>query len=184
MHTLSREPEQIRAGDTLKWTRSLCDFPATAGWTLTYHFVSALSKFDIAATACGDDYAVNAAADATSAYAPGVYRWIARVSGNSEVHTVGEGTVTVLPNVTSEEGARDPRSQNERILDAINALIEGRANADVQRYTIHGRELEKMAIKDLMWWRGQYVELVNAEKAARGERVVVRIVKPVFRGRS
>lgn len=180
------EPQSIRAGDTLKWTKSLCDYSAADGWALSYRFISASSKFDIAATQDGSssDFAVSVDAGTSAGYAAGTYRWVARVSKDGEKYTVGEGTVTVLPDLADASVATDPRSQNERILDAINALIEGRATSDVQSYKIHERELTKMSIQDLLYWRGIYAALVASEQTALSGVPARRIVKPVFRGRS
>src|SRR6185437_291432 len=109
------EPQYIRAGDTLKWTRSFCDYSAADGWTLAYRFMSAGAKFDIDAAQDGDGagFAVDVDAATSADYTAGVYRWIGRVSKDGEVYTVAEGTVTVLADIADAGAATDPRSQNE-----------------------------------------------------------------------
>jgi hypothetical protein len=49
------------------------------------------------------------------------------------------------------------------MLDAIEALIEGRATADVSTYSINGRSLTKLSIDELQKWRGVYRAEYNAE---------------------
>ena len=48
LETLSRttrEPAQIVAGDSLQWTKSVADFPATDGYTLTsIQFIKTLAR--------------------------------------------------------------------------------------------------------------------------------------------
>ena len=34
----SKEPTQIRAGDTIEWKRSIDDYKASDGWTLKYAY--------------------------------------------------------------------------------------------------------------------------------------------------
>lgn len=179
-------PQSIRAGDTLKWTAGLSDYPAGDGWALKYYFVSKAAKFEIDAAQDGSTsgFVVNVAPATTSGYSAGSYRWVARVSKGSDVYTIAEGATEVVADISTAASGYDPRSQNQRILDAINALIEGRATSDVQSYKIHERELTKMSIQDLMYWRGIYLELVSAEESSRSGVPVRRIIKPVFRGRS
>ena len=40
----STEPAVFTAGDTLKFTRSLADYPASEGWVLSYTLVNADAK--------------------------------------------------------------------------------------------------------------------------------------------
>ena len=122
--TLNTEPRSIIAGDTVKWTRTLADYPASAGWALTYDLVNAQHRYTIAATASGNAHAVVIAATTTESYAAGSYDWRARVTNAEEVYTVGTGRVTVAP---SFGAAVDGRTHARRTLEAIEAVIEGRA---------------------------------------------------------
>lgn len=185
MQTQCGEPSFIRAGDTLKWTRTVDGYSSSDGWALSYRFMSAAAKFDVPSTADGSGgFAISVASGTTAAYAAGAYRWVARVTNGTENYTVAEGTATVLPDLADATAAMDPRTQNERILDAINNLIEGRTTSDAQSYKIHGRELVRMPMNELLQWRAEYANLVAAERSARGESTAPRIVKPVFRSRS
>ena len=49
----SKEPTQIRAGDTIKWKQSIDDYRASDGWTLSYSFRGTGGTIDITSTTEG-----------------------------------------------------------------------------------------------------------------------------------
>jgi hypothetical protein len=127
MEIATTEPTSLRAGDTWAWTRSLADYPASA-WTLTYYFRNATAKFDIAATASGDGYAVTVA-KASTGKTPGWYDWTAFVESATERHQVDAGRIQILPNVAADV-VNDGRTFARRMLDAIESALESRATGD------------------------------------------------------
>jgi hypothetical protein len=166
--TDTTEPTQIRVGDTLEWTKSLSDYPATL-WTLKYAFRNASNSFDITASADGTDHSVSVAAATTSAYVAGEYTWVGYVldiATGLERHTVSSGNATVNPDL-AVAGAVDGRTYAKRTLDAIQAVIENRASIDQQSYTIHDRQLSRMSVDDLFRFREQFKGEVAAEEAAQ-----------------
>jgi len=68
--TSSTEPISIILGDTVKWTRSLLDYPASAGWGLNYEFLNTPHPYQIAAVADGDAHRVVISAQTADGYAP------------------------------------------------------------------------------------------------------------------
>lgn len=58
----------------------------------------------------------------------------------------------------------DDRTENERILDAINATIENRATSDQQYYMIGTRQLHRIPIAELRLLRSTYITAVRREK--------------------
>lgn len=161
------EPAELRAGDTWAWTKTLADYPATA-WTLKYRFKNAAGGFEITATASGDDYAVSVAAATTSGYAAGAYSWMAWVEGGtSEKYTVDTGTATINPDYRSgtATAAFDDRIHARIVLDAIEAVIEGRATKDQDEVEIAGRRLKRTPIPTLLRLRQHYKAEVAAEAA-------------------
>lgn len=163
------EPPELRAGDTWKWTRSLDDYPASAGWTLKYRFKSAAGGFEIVASTDGDGYSITVAAATTGVYASGRYTWAAWVEGgSSEKYSVDSGTLDVLPDYRSgvAGAALDDRTHARKTLDAIEAVIENRASLDQQRYQINGRELFRTPIPELLKFRQLYKAEVRSEEMA------------------
>ena len=167
--TSNTEPTSILPGDTVKWTRSLADYPASAGWALSYELVNAQHRYQIAAAAEGDSHRVIISAQTTEGYAPGSYAWRARVTHADEVYTIGEGRLTVAPSFVA---AGDVRSHARRALDAIEAVLEGRATSATAEYEINGRRLKYIPLIDLHAMRSKYQREVAAEEGKSGSRGV------------
>ncbi|MFH0351040.1 MAG: hypothetical protein ACHBMF_03775 [Chromatiales bacterium] len=158
------EPSRLHIGDTWAWKKSLSSYSPTAGWVLGYALRGA-GVIDIIATAAGSDHVVEIPAAITSGWSHGEYRWQSHVSAGIERHTLDCGILEVLPDLSLIiDPGYDPRSLTKRILDAIQAVIEGRASMDQQSYTIGGRTLERIPIKDLLYFRDRYRADYEAER--------------------
>lgn len=170
----------LTAGDTLDFTTSVPDYPATEGWTLKYRLAprAAGTAIDITATADGDDYDVQVAASTTASWAAGYYTWTAYVELGSERYTVGRGQLQIRASSVTLAAATDGRTHARIVLDAINATIEGRATKDQQEYTIGNRSLKRTPLADLINLQQLYQAKVNAEDnaaAGRSSRLVARL---------
>ena len=64
------------------------------------------------------------------------------------------GKITVKDNYFGSTG--DTRSHAKIMLDKIESILEGRADADVSSYSIQGRSLSKIGIAELLQWRDYY----------------------------
>jgi hypothetical protein len=170
------EPLSVYAGDTWKWRREdlASDYPASA-WTLTYYLTRAASKVTIVATADGDNFVVTVAKATTAAIAAGSYFWAAFASSATERAKIDSGTIEVLPDLAAS-AALDRRTHGQKVLDAIEAVIEGRATVDQVGYTIGGRRLDKTPIADLLMLRGHYKDEVAGEQIA--ERIANGLGNP------
>lgn len=163
----TNEPQQLRAGMTWVWTKSIPDYPAQT-WTLTYWFkqlAASGAKFSIVASASGADHSVAVAAATTASYTAGEYSWAAVASSGDEAYEVDKGTLTILPRYNAD-AALDDRSHARKVLAAIEAVIEGRASKDQEEYTIANRSLKRTPIADLMSLRDKYRAEVYAEEQA------------------
>lgn len=164
------EPISLIAGDTAKWRRELSTYPASAGWALGYELVNAQHRYEIAATADGDAFRVVVSAATTQGYAPGSYDWRARVTNSDgDVYTVAAGRMTVAPSFGT---AIDGRSHARRTLDAIEAVLEGRASSATAEYEINGRRLKYIPLNELHGMRSKYRREVEAEEGKSGHRGV------------
>lgn len=181
--TPKTEPSEIQAGDTIKWRREdLSDYPASQGWSLNYNFVGQAGRFAVAAAADGDKFAVAITAATSATYTAGIYQWVAKVSKGTESYTVDSGTCKVLLDLYAKTAAFDGRSHAKKVLDSIEAVIEGRATKDQMSYQIAGRQLSRTPITDLLklrsLYKAEYQREVDAERAANGlgnsRRILVR----------
>jgi hypothetical protein len=161
-------PEQLNAGDSWSWQRDLSDYPAGV-WSLTWHFANADENFDVVATAAGTTHVGAVSAAASAALVAGRYRWFARASAGTEVKTVEDGWLVVLPDPAS--GAADYRSHARKMLDAIEATLEGSASKgqlDLVSYSIGGEVSLTRDRDKLLELRAQYTnELADEEGVDR-----------------
>jgi len=169
------EPDVLRAGETWHWTRSLDEFPASEGWTLTYYFRGP-GKLDVVATTStdGTSYDVLATANNTSAIPAGRYTWDAIVTigsgASAETHVADSGVLVVQPNLqTAHTG--DLQTHNEKMLAMIEAELERRLTGvaaggagAIEAYVIHGRSVTKIPAEKLKVLRGQYLAAVQRER--------------------
>lgn len=167
------EPAAFVAGDTVIWKRTdLHDDYPVASYSLSYTARlegSGSTSFSATASEDSTGYTVTLAAATTANYTAGVYHWqayVTRASDSARV-TVDKGTFEVLANRAS--ATSDPRSHAKIMLDKIESVLQGRADADVAAYTINGRSLTKLTIEELMTWRDRYRAEYRAEQ--RAERI-------------
>ena len=62
----TNEPSTIIAGDTIRWLKTLTDYPASDGWVLGYTLVNAAARLVLGSTAQGDSHLVNVSATTTA----------------------------------------------------------------------------------------------------------------------
>ena len=149
----------------------------TPGWTLTAH-LRGPGQIDLQAT---EDGTFAASADTTSSWAPGTYWWEVRATNGVDTVKVDSGQLVVRPDLAAAGPGFDGRTQNERALDAINAVLENRASQDQQKYTIKDRELWRTPITDLLKLQAFYKAAVRRERNAKaGRSTFGRTIKVKF----
>lgn len=172
-------PEAITAGVTLDHAVTLTAYPAP-DWALEL-ILRGPGQIDLIAADDGTQHRFGASAGVTADWVPGVYWYSLRATQGAEVALVDEGQLTVRPDLATITGPHDGRSHAERVLTAIEAVIEGRAAIDQQRYVINNRELWRTPIADLLLLRTKYRdELRQMKAAARGQSLLGRQVKVRF----
>ena len=170
-----QEPDVLVVGDRWVWRRPdlVADYP-TADYALTYEFHldtggGGSNKFTITATETSTDYIVEIASATTASYTAGEYNWYAFItrSSDSQRLSVDEGRTKVEINFANTNA--DSRTNSKKVLDAIEATIEGRASQDQMSYSIAGRSLSRMSIDDLLKFRDRY--RAEHEKAIKKLRI-------------
>ena len=158
------EPTQITAADSVAWVRSIPAYPATEGWILHYVLLS-LGKPPITldSTAAGADHQINVPAATTATWADADYRWTAYVTKGTDRKTLGSGQVRILPDPAAQTAAFDPRTENQKILDAITAVLAGELTNPLVKYKIAGREAERHSRMELLKLQGIYKHRVAVE---------------------
>lgn len=164
----TQEPTEFISGETVKWTKSLSDYPAST-WTLTYDFVNASASFDATVTASGDDYSV--VIPESAAPSSGVYWWQAWVESGSEKYVVDSGSVEVKPKLSAGT-AQDVRSFARKALAEIEAALLLRVESGHLSMSIGGRSVSWESPGELYALRDKFRSEVrredNAERIANG----------------
>jgi len=175
------EPEEIVVGDFIQWKRSdiAGDYPTSTGYTAEY--VARItgggsSEIKIPqAAGSSDDFYLFLADSATSAsFLVGKYHWQLEItqtsSGNRIVVDVGD--FEAIPDMDNNQA--DPRIHAEIMVDKIESLLQGKADADVSNYSIAGRSLTKMSFTELTdardYYRQEVVKHENDALLRRGKR--------------
>lgn len=149
----TNEPTEIQSGDFTQWKRTdLGEVYANDSFTLKYSArleASSAVEIEVTATASGDDYLVQLDSSTTGSYVTGVYLWQAYIirDSDSERVKVDEGYWEVIADRDTD--TTDPRSFEQKALDNIKALFEGRLTKDVSSFSIAGRQITKMDTEEL-----------------------------------
>lgn len=165
---LSDIPEKFAAGDSLSWKKSLGDYLASDGWVLTYALVNSSALIEITGTASGDDHLIELSAATTAAYTAGEYKYQAYATSAalSERYKVDEGTVTIRPNFATQSTGYDDRTHVKKVLDALEAVILGKASKDQLSYSIAGRSISRLSPSEILEFYNEY-----RERYAREQRI-------------
>jgi hypothetical protein len=162
----------ITAGDSLKFTVSLSDYPASAGWVLSYRLIprAAGAVITFAAGASGDDHLVALNAAATASWAAGDYTSAAFVALGADRFTIDSESsqVTIRPNLGTVSTPIDLRSQAEIALAAVRAKLGGKATDAVESYRINDRELRFYSLTELVRLEQKLASDVAREQLAAG----------------
>lgn len=144
---------------------SFAAYPAPT-WSLALH-LRGPGNIDLTAAASGGGHVFRADAATTKDWRPGRYWFTLRATNGDDVQEACNGQLDVLPDLTAVDGAFDGRSENERALAAIEAVLSRRATQDQERYTINNRELWRTPIADLIRLQSFYKIRVRRERAAK-----------------
>lgn len=135
-------------------------------WTLSYAIRGA-AVLTLTATQSGSGWTTTMTKTQSATLTPGNYYWQAYATNGSSRVTIGSGKLVVKPNLSIQPAGFDGRSQVEIDLAAVQAamraIISGGA---VQKYVIANRQIEKMAMADLITLESQLKYAVKLEQKA------------------
>lgn len=164
-HVIVELPRRITIGDTITWDETLSDFPASASWVVTYNFTSKDARFVSGHAAVVDDHRITID---TTDLEEGHYAWTKKVTDTSETFTLESGILDVDPDLSADTTGVDRRSYSAIALEAIEALLKGKATKDQTSYSLNGRALSRYSIDELTEWRSQLrVEVRDEDQKAR-----------------
>ena len=157
------EPSQIRAGDTISFTKDITDYPVGDGWALKYRIVGTKTLLLTA-----DAGVIKITATQSATLPAGWYEmvgWFERtVDSVLERTTIFKSRIEVLQNLTTLT-SEDGRSYWQKILDSIHATMAGRATRQDEEMTLPGgKTVRLLSPRDLMAWEVRASRKVRAEQ--------------------
>jgi hypothetical protein len=162
------EPLEIVAGDFVQWKDSIlpADYPI-ADYSLVYvaRSVTGSDEFQVTATTANGYYLLTILSATTAALPPGLYRWQKEIikTSTSQRVVIKRGEFKVV--VDLDVSGVDSRSHAEIMVTKIESILAGKADSDVQSYSVAGRSLTKMSFQELLDARNFYRSEVMREKA-------------------
>lgn len=176
---LTRVPREIVRLSTPSWRFEDPEYSPADGWSVGYFFEGP-SELNITATPDGAGHLVALTALQT-AIATGSYGWQAiasRTSPSLERVLVGTGRTEFILNYGLDTSTGPNKSHAQRMVDAIEAQLEGRASDGQKSMSINGRSLDRIPVLELLELRSKYRMELRSEEAA-----VAQGVKPGKRRR-
>lgn len=173
-------PATITAGDTMKFTLSPADYPASEGWALALH-VAGVQSLSWDTGWIADDgastYTITVPAASTVTLPAGDYRWTIKATLSDETYTVETGTLTVLADPSAAEDG-DLQAFAEEMLGKVEDEIRARLTGDGSghsSYSIGGRSLSKYDLSELYALRSKFKgEVLRTRSGGFGPLVKVR----------
>jgi len=162
------EPLEIVAGDFVQWkdTSLVTDYPV-AQYSLVYtaRSVNGNEEFKVTATTAGGFYLLTVLSATTAAITPGAYRWQKEIikASNSQSAIIKRGEFKIIADL--DISGVDIRSHAELMVTKIESVLSGKADSDIQSYSVAGRSLTKMSFQELIDARNFYKSEVIREKA-------------------
>lgn len=162
----TKEPVTLRAGDSIKWTKTLDDYPADDSWVLKYAFRGTAGTIDITAGSDGADHSVNIAPTTSTDYDAGVYEVLGFAEKGTERYSVYHGRIEVLADLETAGSSYDGRSHVKKTLDAIESVLENRATKEILESSIEGVAIKRIPHEELIAMRSKYYAWHRQELAA------------------
>lgn len=159
-------PNSVHAGDSLTWSVEFPDYPADE-WSLSTSLNKPPSDFHLdpfTVLAVGSAFQLSLTTTVSSTLNPGVYTLAYAVSSGTDRCTVHSTSIEVLPDVSAQY---DPRSDTEKTLEAVIALLEGKVSDDTQMLQYDGRTLSRYTFTELETLRSRLLRTLAREKARK-----------------
>jgi hypothetical protein len=180
MEIITYIPKSFTLGESLEWERDYTDYKTSDGWAVTAKFrASGSTGFDIAASGENSIWTFSALPAATASLTAGVFYCQVWATRTNEAKIIETAAVVASAPFGATSVNFDGRSQYQKILQAIDALVAGKATLDQQAYQIGNRRLDRIPIPDLLALRSQYAKLYNREKRAAALKKGAGFAAPV-----
>ena len=127
MEVTTREPISFAAGDTLQWRRQLPDYPANAGWVITYALVGGPQPitFNSTVDADGISFDIYVAPAITGNWAPGDYILVGYVGNGADRHQIYYADCPIYQNQEAAIPGQNQQTVAQQNLAQIKIAFSG-----------------------------------------------------------
>jgi len=164
-------PDKLFAGYDSRRTYTLENYSAADGWSVTVRLIGSGGSADIDAInaeGSGTAWTLTVPAAALSALTSGVYTLQLIAADGTTTEIAVSETVQVI--AASET---DLRSSARKQLDAIDAVLEGKASKDESSISYNGRSISRMSWEELQTARDRIARNVrDEERRAAGKKKI------------
>jgi hypothetical protein len=180
--TNTREPVQITAGDTVSFTKSLANYPASQGWNLKYVLNGGADPIIFTSIASGDDHVILVPAATTAQWLPADYELTGFAENAGVRNAIYIARLTVSINVESTDPG-ETRTHAQRMVISLEAQLEKMAQDDIIDSSVEGTQIRREARKEIYTMRKKYQRERESEIAAEnirngkqsGRKIVTRL---------
>jgi hypothetical protein len=145
-------PKTITAGDTVTFTYLSRLYLPPDDYTLSWAIRGAVALNVTAVEDSGGSYLTTITAAQTATLTPGEYTWQAYLTNSdNERQTIGQGRVTVKPNLFTQTAPYSTITSAEQMLVEVEAAIG--AVTEGQAYKIKDREMTRANLSELVTLR-------------------------------
>ena len=184
------EPSELAQGESVRWTRQALDYPSNL-WDAQYRFRALGGDgygADVDCTADGDAFLAVLTTAQSSQMSVGFYEvqlWVTSKSDANDVRQIDSFKVEVRKGfVEGDLASVDLRTTAKQILDAIDAMLIGKATADQMEFTIETqvgrRQLKRIPMAELIQARTYYAGVVAREEQAERLRKRGGVFKNIY----
>lgn len=159
-------PDIILAGATLQWEESIDNYTASETCTLKYTFINSSNKYTISSAPEDPIFTFDISSTVTANYAAGDYAYQKYIEDENGIHIIGEGRITVKPFFAGQT-TFDDRSHAEKMLEAIEALLENRATVLQSSMTFKNRALQYLTFDELIKAKNYYENIILQENTKK-----------------
>ena len=160
-------PDRVKAGLSQAFRVVSRDCPAP-DWTVTA-VLRGPAAIDLVAQPEGRNHVFHVPAAVSAQWLAGRYVYSVRAARDGHVVELEHGELQVAADIAQLAAGHDPRAHVQKVLDAIEAVLENRATLEQEQYQINNRSLKRRSIGELLKLRDHYrAELSRMNAARRG----------------
>lgn len=174
-------PETLIAGDSYKATITSKTYTNDDGYTVVAKVLGPSGSpvpttFNTTVTD-SETFELHLTPAQTTLLSAGSYRYSIIATDGTDQYTIESGTFAVEAGIDLETRT-DLRTHERKVLDAIEAVLEGRATTDQEEMEIAGRRIKRTPLRDLLKLRDYYKERVMKQENAVAGKYKLKLRLP------